>query len=101
LGSLAPGRSADLAGARAVLEDFATFWQTGTAPEPRRELLAQLFARVWIDGQRIVAVKPTAAFAGLFIPESTTPPLTERRGCRKYGSDGTRTRDLRRDRPAL
>ena len=101
LDRLAPGPSPDLDAARVVLEDFAIFWGTETAPEPRRELLAQLFERVWIDGQRIVAVKPTAAFARLFVPESTTPPQVGRRGCRKYGSDGTRTRDLRRDRPAL
>lgn len=93
LDRLAPGPSPDLDGARAVLEDFGTFWKTEPNPEPRRELLAQLFDRVWIDGQRIVAVKPTAAFAGLFVPQSTTPPQVGRRGCRKYGSDGTETRD--------
>jgi site-specific DNA recombinase len=95
LDTLAPGPSPDLDGARAILEDFATFWKTEPNPEPRRELLAQLFERVWIDGQRIVAVKPTAAFAGLFAPQSTTPPQVGRRGCRKYGSDGTRSRALR------
>jgi hypothetical protein len=98
LDSLAPGPSLDLDAARAVLEDFGRFWETETAPEPRRELLAQLFDRVWIDGQRIVAVKPTAAFAGLFVLQGTTPPQVGRRGCRKYGSDGTWTRtfNLRR-----
>jgi hypothetical protein len=103
LDSLAPGPSPDLDAARTVLEDFATFWQTETAPEPRRELLAQLFERVWIDGQRIVAVKPTTAFAGLFTPQSTTPPQVGRRGCRKYGATGSnpgftppRNRDPRR-----
>jgi hypothetical protein len=50
---------------------FATFWKTETTPEPRRELLAQLFDLVWIRGQPIGAVKPTAAFAGLFVPQST------------------------------
>lgn len=64
----------DLNGARAVLDDFAMLWKTETTPEPRRELLAQVFERVWIDGQRVVAIKPTQAFAPLFAPESTTPP---------------------------
>jgi hypothetical protein len=29
-----------------------------TDPEPRRELVQQLFELVWVDGQRIVAVRP-------------------------------------------
>jgi hypothetical protein len=93
LDSLAPGPSPDLNAARTVLEDFATSGKPSPTHSPAVELLAQLFDRVWIDGQRIVAVKPTPAFAGLFVPQSTTPPQTGRRGCRKYGSDGTWTRD--------
>lgn len=89
LDSLAPGPSPDLDAARAVLEDFATFWKTEPNPEPRRELLAQLFERVWIDGQRIVAVTPTTAFAGLFVSQSTTPPQVGRRGVGSTGATGS------------
>jgi hypothetical protein len=49
----------------AALEDFGRFWKDETDPEPRRELLQQLFDRVWVDGQKIVAVPPTSAYAAL------------------------------------
>ena len=71
-----------------------------TAPEPRRELLAQLFERVWIDGQRSSPSAHRRIRRSLRPTEHDAAPVG-RRGCRKYGSDGTRTRDLRRDRPAL
>jgi DNA invertase Pin-like site-specific DNA recombinase len=96
LDALAPGPAPDLDHARAVLEDFGRFWKEETDPEPRRELLQQLFELVWVDGQKIVAVRPTPAFADLF----TSVAASRQRGV-KSGSDGTRTRDLRRDRPAL
>jgi hypothetical protein len=100
LDSLAPGPTPDLDGARAVLEDFGRFWTDETDPEPRRELVQQLFERVWVDGQKIVAVRPTPAFTGLFTSSPATSPPHETAGALS-GSDGTRTRDLRRDRPAL
>jgi hypothetical protein len=53
-----------------------------------------LFDRVWQDGRTIVAVKPRAPFAPYFQAANTA-------GGETSGSDGTRTRDLRRDRPAL
>jgi hypothetical protein len=87
LDRLAPGPSRDLDGARAVLEDFGRFWTDETDPEPRRELLQQLFDRVWVDGQKIVAVRPTSAFAALF----TGGAVTGQRGV-KSGSDGGQTR---------
>jgi site-specific DNA recombinase len=96
LDALAPGPAPDIDHARAVLEDFGRFWKEETDPEPRRELLQQLFELVWVDGQKIVAVRPTPAFADLF----TSVAASRQRGV-KSGSDGTRTRDLRRDRPAL
>lgn len=77
LDALAIGPSVDLDGARAVLEDFSRFWEAEPAAGPRRELLAQLFDRVWIDGKRIVAVKPTAAFADLFVPGNTNTAAPE------------------------
>jgi site-specific DNA recombinase len=86
LDRLSPGPTPDLDEARAVLDDFARFWKTETAPEPRRQLLAQLFERVWVDGDRIVGVRPTPAFADLFVPtnantaaETTVRKVRERR----------------------
>ena len=66
LDSMAPGPTADLNGARAVLEDFGRFWESEADPVKRRELVGQLFERVWIDESRIVAVRPTRAFAPFF-----------------------------------
>ncbi len=63
---MAPGPTADLDGARAVLEDFGRFWESEADPVKRRELVGQLFERVWIDESRIVAVRPTKAFAPFF-----------------------------------
>ena len=63
-----------------------------------RKLLATLFDRVWQDGGTIVAVKPREAFLRYF---QTADELARRRQKKrgvKSGSDGTRTRDLRRDR---
>lgn len=94
LDGLAPGPTPDLDGARAVLENFALSWEQEKDPEPRRELLRQLFERVWLDGQRIVAVRPTPAFVDLFTTsERPTPPRKGRRGV-KGGSDGGQTRVL-------
>jgi hypothetical protein len=66
LDSMAPGPTADLDGARAVLEDFGRFRESEADPVKRRELVGQLFERVWIDESRIVAVRPTKAFAPFF-----------------------------------
>jgi hypothetical protein len=49
-----------------VLEDFGRFWKTEADPAKRRELVGQLFERVWIDNSRIVAVRPSSAFAPFF-----------------------------------
>lgn len=92
LDSLAPGPTPDLDGARAVLEDFGRFWELEPDPVRRRELVSQLFEHVWIDERRVVAVRPTPAFAPFFArrpgmrgsgtDSRTSPPLgVERRGC--------------------
>jgi hypothetical protein len=93
LDRLAPGPTPDLDGARAVLEDFGRFWKDETDPEPRRELVQQLFQRVWVDGQKIVAVRPTRASAGLFTSPPATSPPQETAGALS-GSDGGKTRVL-------
>ena len=87
--------------AEELLADFGRVWQLEDDPAKRRRLLATLFDRVWQDGGTIVAVKPREAFLRYF---QTADELARRRQKKrgvKSGSDGTRTRDLRRDRPAF
>src|SRR6266516_4493937 len=87
--------------AEELLADFARVWELEDDPAKRRRLLATLFDRVWQDGGTIVAVKPREAFLRYF---QTADELSRRRQKKrgvKSGSDGTRTRDLRRDRPAF
>jgi hypothetical protein len=81
--ALAPGPSPDLDGARAVLEASGRFWAEETDPEPRRELIQQLFERIWIDGHRIVAVRPTSAFADLFLPRTNNAASEEAAMCKE------------------
>jgi hypothetical protein len=54
-------------------------------------------AAVWLDEQRVVAVQPHPSFLPSRKPRETPHPDAGMNN----GSDGTRTRDLRRDRPAL
>ncbi|MCW2994936.1 MAG: hypothetical protein JWQ18_2431 [Conexibacter sp.] len=65
-----------------------------------RRAVVHLALGNWIDGQKFVAVRPTPAFAVLFAASESAGHPCEARGALD-GSDGTRTRDLRRDRPAL
>ena len=102
---LAPPTNPDLDRAEELLGDFALFWHTEPNPAERRKLLTSLFDHVWQDNGAIVAVKPRPAFAPYFKAIDQARPNTqsqraETRGD-KSGSDGTRTRDLCRDRAAL
>ena len=90
-----------LAEAEAFLEDFGRFWDGEPDPAERRRLLVTLFDRIWQEGGAIVAVKPRESFVRYF---KTADELTRRRRRKsgaESGSDGTRTRDLRRDRPVM
>jgi site-specific DNA recombinase len=98
LADLAPDPIPDLEQARKVLDDFGIFWRLETDPDAKRQLLGLLFEKVWLDERRVVAVQPKPAFAPFF-RHPRRKPL--QKGCVKSGSDGTRTRDLWRDRPAL
>ena len=86
--------------AEALLADFARFWNEEPSPLERRKLISTLLDRVWQDGGTIVAVRPRQPFVRYFrtMQRLNTPPRG--RGVNS-GSDGTRTRDLRRDRPAF
>jgi hypothetical protein len=98
LAELAPDPLPDLEQARKVLDDFGIFWRQETDPDAKRQLLNLLFEKVWLDERRVAAVQPKPAFAPFF-QHPRRKPL--QKGCVKSGSDGTRTRDLWRDRPAL
>jgi hypothetical protein len=63
----------------------------------RRELLAHVVDTVWLDDQHVIAVQPTKTFA----PSFSSRQAEKKGASAKSGSDGTRTRDLRRDRPAF
>jgi site-specific DNA recombinase len=106
--------------AEAVLRDFTRFWDSEPKAAERRKLIASLFDRVWEDEGKIVAVKPREPFLRYFKladeaaqlgtgansggkgrdAQGRENPANPHAGV-KSGSDGTRTRDLRRDRPAL
>jgi DNA invertase Pin-like site-specific DNA recombinase len=87
--------------AKTLLGDFSTFWELETEPAERRRLLVSLFAQVWAQGGRIVAVQPHEDFLPYF--QAASRCRTGRGNGRgaESGSDGTRTRDLCRDRAAL
>jgi len=65
------------------------------------QLLTQLFDRLWQEGGTIIAVRPRAPFARYFAATSDTRRAQASAAGVKNGSDGTRTRDLCRDRAAL
>jgi site-specific DNA recombinase len=86
--------------ARAILDDFRHFWDLETQPAERRKLLLSLFEQVWAQEGQIVAVQPHDAFLPYFeAVQQSLQHRFENIGA-EGGSDGTRTRDLRRDRPA-
>jgi hypothetical protein len=86
--------------ARELLGDFSRFWDIETEAAERRRLLVSLFEQVWAQGGRIVAVQPHEDFLPYFQAASRCRKSGNARGA-KSGSDGTRTRDLCRDRAAL
>jgi site-specific DNA recombinase len=97
---IGPPTDPQLDQAAALLADFGHFWEIEPSPAERRKLVAQLFERIWEHGGAIVAVKPRAAFAPYF--QAADELARHRSECgAEGGSDGTRTRDLWRDRPAL
>jgi DNA invertase Pin-like site-specific DNA recombinase len=83
--------------AKELLGDFSRFWDIETEAAERRRLLLSLFEQVWAQDGRIVAVQPHDDFLPYFQAASR---CRNARGA-KSGSDGTRTRDLCRDRAAL
>ena len=74
-----------------LLKDFEGLWEQETDDAERQQLVGLIFDRIAVEDGKIVEVRPRSENAPLFV---------ERAGVYS-GSDGTRTRDLRRDRPAL
>jgi hypothetical protein len=75
-----PPTNPDLDRAQTILEDFSRFWDAEPEPAERRKLILSLFAQVWAKDNRIVAVKPNAAFANYFTAASevrATHPKTD------------------------
>jgi hypothetical protein len=70
-------------------------------PVERRKPIASLFDRVWQDEGKIVAVKLPEPFLRYFQTAEDLTGASSTEAGFISGSDGTRTRDLRRDRPAL
>jgi hypothetical protein len=87
--------------ARALLGDFESFWELETEPSERRKLLLSLFEQVWAQEGQIVAVQPHEDFLPYFRAASRCRTGRGNGRGHKSGSDGTRTRDLCRDRAAL
>jgi hypothetical protein len=78
-----------------VLENFRRFWEKERDPERRRELVAQLVERAWIDAGRVVAIQSTPAFKP-FLPVNRPkrrPPHPGRMRRSEKRSDGTGTRN--------
>jgi site-specific DNA recombinase len=98
LATLTPEALPDLDQACKVLEDFTIFWATETDPNAKRQFLSLVFGGIWLDHDRIVAVQPRPSFLPFF--EDQRLRAEEYAGVNN-GNDGTRTRDLRRDRAAL
>jgi hypothetical protein len=98
---LAPPADPQLAHAEELLGDFGSFWDGEDDPAERHRLLATLFERVWQDEGRIVWVKPRPPFVPYFQALSEKPENQSEFSGVQSGSDGTRTRDLCRDRAAL
>lgn len=87
--------------ARAILEDFPRFWEVETQPAERRKLLLKLFEQVYAQDGRIVAVQPHEDFLPYFEAAEQTQQSQSGKFGAEGGSDGTRTRDLCRDRAAF
>ena len=49
-----------------VLEDFTIFWTTEADPAAKRQFLGLVFAGVWLDELRVVAVQPRPSFLPFF-----------------------------------
>jgi hypothetical protein len=87
--------------ARALLNEFSRFWDLETEPAERRKLLLSLFEQIWAQNGRIVAVQPHDDFLPYFQATQQFLQHQPAQGGAESGSDGTRTRDLCRDRAAL
>ncbi len=87
--------------AKALLDEFPRFWDLETEPAERRKLLLSLFEQIWAQNGQIVAVQPHDDILPYFQDTQQFLQHQPAQGGAESGSDGTRTRDLCRDRAAL
>ncbi len=80
--------------AKALLDDFAGFWEIETEPSERRKLLLSLFEQVWAQEGRIVAVQPHEDFVPYFQAAGRCRTGRGNERGAESGSDGGRTLDV-------
>jgi hypothetical protein len=82
--------------AKALLEDFAQFWEAEPDPAERRKLIATLFEQIWQKDGSIVAIRPQSAFARYFTAveeaRSKHPKAGLHSGVTKAGATGVAPR---------
>jgi hypothetical protein len=79
--------------AKELLEDFPRFWEIETDPAERRKLLLSLFAQVWAEDGRIVAVQPHDPFLPYFRAAQQSQEADRQEGwCRKRERRGSNPR---------
>ena len=49
-----------------MLEDFTIFWRKETDPDAKRRFLSLIFENVWLEQDRVVAVRPKPSFLLFF-----------------------------------
>src|SRR5579875_1769216 len=87
--------------AQALLEHFPRFWEIETAPAERRKLLLSLFAQVWAQDGRIVAVQPHDPFLPYFRAAQRSREADRQEGWCRRRERRDSNRHLRRGRGAL
>jgi Recombinase zinc beta ribbon domain len=98
---LAPPTEPAIDQARALLDDFPRFWDLETDPAERRNSSSPCSSRYGHKTGRSSPYSPTTPSCPTSKQPSRITNTTPERGGAESGNDGTRTRDLRRDRPAL
>jgi hypothetical protein len=95
---IGPPLDPELDRAEAVLGDFSKFWDAEPKPAERRRLIASLFDRVWRTRGRSSPSGRASRSCATSRPSRIWPKPGGAEAGFNSGSDGTGTRDLRRDR---
>jgi hypothetical protein len=76
---LTPDRLRELDEAEQVLDDFSVFSRDQSDPEVKRHMLQLGFERVWLDEDRVVAVRPKHAVVPSFFQSARPKARCKRR----------------------